>query len=832
MVFESVFLNRQRARRQEACLTFVHTSEPSIMNYLNMQNYLAYTPFEFISIRRGLSISVSVTLSFASIFISHSFADPTPEVSPVEHTPKAQPNAEFKRAHEAHVVHIKPDGGPQFTNELINSGSTYLRQHAHQPVQWRAWSDQVLKEAKRDGRLIFLSVGYATCHWCHVMAKESFEDLEIAKILNESFIPIKVDRQERPDIDDIYMKAVRALSRRGGWPMTVILTPDAEPFFGGTYFPPRDGVRGSRRGLLSILKETIESYRKDPKGVVENARNITAKIKQMAAPPQGRRPPNERAIIKATQNIARRFDKRNGGFGRAPKFPRPVTLRFLLRYGRRAQDDSALYIVGETLDAMRKGGIWDHVGRGFHRYSVDARWRVPHFEKMLYDNAQLAITYLEAWRASEPVSHLKDSGEDGAHRWREVTVDILDYLIKEMRHPSGALYAATDADSLSPEGEGVEGYFFTWTLDELKRLLTPEETRLWRRRYNVGRGALEGRDVLYTNQPISQTARALKLTIKEVVETLDQARSKLYRARAQRPAPTLDAQVVTGWSALALSAFAQTGWALDRSDYIDVAKEIARALTETMRAPSGRLWRVNDLQGPRGEGMLIDYAATVSGLLDLYEATADPQWLAHAQDLQRKQDELFWDAKAKVYQMAPLSSDSLVARPFPEGDYAVPAGVSIAAQTLTRWTALSPGGGYEARLRELMTSFERVMSYEGSGWPHMMSALDAMLDRHLELIIVAPNLESASALEATLKPLYLPQVTRVVLTPSTQTALHRLIPEIIAGKVSLGGKATAYVCESGACQAPTTDPKTLKRSLMEVRRLTNDPLSSLYSVTQ
>ncbi len=361
--------------------------------------------------------------------------------------------------------HLNEDGSPRFTNRLIRESSPYLLQHAHNPVNWYAWSDEAFERAERENKPIFLSVGYSTCHWCHVMERESFEDEEIAAYLNQHYIAIKVDREERPDIDSVYMTAVTILTGRGGWPMTVIMTPDKEPFFGGTYFPPRRGFRGNRAGLVDILAEMLNEFRNDPTQVVARAQELSQRVEKAAAFRPGPGVPSDKVIAVAAQNLARTFDPVDGGFGGAPKFPQPSRLALMLRYARRTADAGATAMVATTLDKMSAGGIYDQVGGGFHRYSTDAQWLVPHFEKMLYDNAQLATVYLAAWQ------HTADAD------YQRVAREILDYVAREMTSAEGGFYSATDADSPTPGGHDEEGWFFTWTPDELEQLARRRERR-------------------------------------------------------------------------------------------------------------------------------------------------------------------------------------------------------------------------------------------------------------------------------------------------------------------------------------------------------------------
>ncbi len=528
----------------------------------------------------------------------------------------AQGPAYVPRSH-----HLNDDGSPRFTNRLILESSPYLLQHAHNPVNWYAWSDEAFERAKRENKPIFLSVGYSTCHWCHVMERESFEDEEIAAYLNRHFIAIKVDREERPDIDSVYMTAVTILTGRGGWPMTVIMTPDKEPFFGGTYFPPRKGFRGNRAGLIDILAEMVSLYTNEPTQVVARAQELSQRVEQAAAIRPGPGVPSDKVIAVAAQNLGRMFDPVDGGFGGAPKFPQPSRLSLLLRYARRTRDAGATAMVATTLDKMAAGGIYDQVGGGFHRYSTDAQWLVPHFEKMLYDNAQLAVVYLEAWQHT------------GDMAYQRVAREILDYVALEMTSPDGGFYSATDADSPTPSGHDEEGWFFTWTPDELEALLGAEDATLVSSAFGVTkRGNFEGRNILHRVKSDRALASERGLTAKRVADVIRSARSTLYHARASRPPPIRDEKIIAAWNGMMVAAFAKAGWMLAEPRYVESAARAAQFVLDQMRAEDGALVRTYR-EGKKGSASFLDdYAFMVTACLDLYEATGDAAWIKRAVD--------------------------------------------------------------------------------------------------------------------------------------------------------------------------------------------------------
>jgi uncharacterized protein len=733
-----------------------------------------------------------------------------------------------KIAVEAHVVHKKKDGTPQFTNALIHSKSTYLRQHAHQPIHWQAWEPKVLQKAKQEKKMIFLSVGYATCHWCHVMARESFEDLEIARLMNQHWIAIKVDRQELPHIDDIYMRALRKIGGRGGWPMTLVLTPDAHPFFAATYLPPRTGYRGRRQGLLTVLQDILVRYKKSPQTVLAEAKKITQQMQQSRSWFQ-QRIPQASSLVQSAQSFANRFDRTWGGFGKAPKFPRPVSLRFLLGYARRTQDDFAHYMVSHTLNKMRSGGVWDHVGGGFHRYSVDRTWHIPHFEKMLYDQSQLVLTYLEAWQSIEESNTHVDTYERA--QWRKVITQTLDYLRREMQHPLGGFYAATDADSLSDDGEEEEGFFFTWTLQELNALLAPQDAQWWYQYYTMHRNHLEGRSVLRTLVSDQEMAKQIKAPLLQLQTSLDRSRPILYKARQKRHAPMLDEQVISAWNGLLLSAFVRSSSILQRPQDLKTARDMAEMITQQMMETDGYLWRIYAQNQKITAGGLNDYAACVGGLLDLFMVTSEVKWLTYAQLLQQKQDQLLWNPRKHTYRL--YSADQtldLMSTPQADGDYAMPAGISIATHNLLRWFDLTSNIAYEKKLKSIFQSHATLLQRAGSSWPYLSHALNLYLDQRKQIILVTPTQKLAQSMSKMITQRYLPHVTVITVTSSQHASLQTALPSLLKDKPMLDSKVTFYLCENSTCRAPSTSLSTLKKALNEVSPLTQVIPQSLYEI--
>lgn len=697
--------------------------------------------------------------------------------------------------------HLRDDGTPLYTNRLIEQSSPYLLQHAHNPVSWYAWSDEAFERAKRENKPIFLSVGYSTCHWCHVMERESFEDEEIAAFLNRHFIAIKVDREERPDIDSVYMTAVNILTGRGGWPMTVIMTPDKEPFFGGTYFPPRAGVRGSRAGLIDILTEMLAVYQNDPTRVIARAQDISQRVEQMAFARPGPGVPSDNTIAIAVSQLATKFDRVDGGFTGAPKFPQPSRLLLLLRYARRARDPGATAMVTTTLDRMAAGGIYDHVGGGFHRYATDAQWLVPHFEKMLYDNAQLAVLYLEGWQ------HTGDAS------YERVTREILDYVAREMTSKEGGFYSATDADSPVPGGHDEEGWFFTWTTAELEAALGAEAAAVVEAAYGVTEGGnFEGRNILHRAQSDRQVGSALRMPAKRVSEVLSEARSTLYEVRASRPPPIRDDKIIAAWNGMMISAFARAGWALGHAEYVYSASAAAKFVLGNMRDEGKGLVRTYRDGSKAETAFLDDYAFMVAACLDLYQTTAYPGWLLAALELQSEQDSRFLDA-AGGYYLTPNDGEALLVREKPAYDRAMPSGNSVAADNLLRLHDITGDEKWRKGAERLFASFAFQVARAPTAFPRLLVALDHYYDTPLEIAIIAPNrVEEGLPLAKRLRESFVPNKAFLLVSETNAEDLQGNVPWL-EGKRALGGKATAYVCERGRCELPTSSPAVFAKQI-------------------
>ena len=704
--------------------------------------------------------------------------------------------------------HVRADGRPRYTNRLILEPSPYLRQHAHNPVNWYAWGDEAFARATRENKPVLLSIGYATCHWCHVMARESFEDVEIAAYLNRHYVAVKVDREQRPDVDGLYMAAVHMLSGRRGWPLTVWLTPDREPFSGGTYFPPRDDMRGHAEGLLGLLARLRAVYHETPDEVASVTRRLTDALPAALAPDpaDGDAEALPRSgdlaqtfgpvLARGAQAFMAEFDATHGGFGGAPKFPRSVVLEFLMRYARRTNDAAARAAVIETLTAMAAGGIHDQVGGGFHRYATDRLWRVPHFEKMLYDNALLAAAYLEGFQFSR------------RPEFARVARDTLDYLNREMSAPGGGFFSATDAES-----GGKEGDSYVWRTDELDALLSPSQSRLLRSYYGFPDGPRA--HVPYVARPLAEVAEALKLNVAEAERELQAARTRLKRARDRRPAPQTDAKVLAAWNGLAISAFAKAAHVLNEPAYAERAAWAARFVLERMQH-DGRLRRSALGETTTGDAYLDDYAFLIAGLLDLYEADFDPGWLDRAMALQAVLDAHFWDKARGGYFLGADDTEQLLAREKPAYDGALPSGNAVAAGNLLRLAEFTTRPAYRTRAEACFATFAAQLRGRPASLPRLLSALDFALDRPKEIAIVkASPHDDVEPFLARLRDAFLPNRVLSVVTQGEDSAAHqRRIPWLEA-KIAIGGRVTAYVCERHVCKLPTGDPDTFAKQIAQ-----------------
>ncbi|HLZ22505.1 MAG TPA: thioredoxin domain-containing protein [Ktedonobacterales bacterium] len=690
----------------------------------------------------------------------------------------------------------------EHTNRLIHETSPYLLQHAHNPVDWYPWGDDALARAKREDKPILLSIGYASCHWCHVMAHESFENEDTARLMNDSFVSIKVDREERPDVDALYMDAVQALTGSGGWPMTVFLTPDGAPFFGGTYFPPVDryGMPGFPR-LLRSIAALYSDRRDDVERQADEFRTFfQARGQVQLTLPENISPSaaivNPSVLFQAADRLLAQMDALEGGFGRAPKFPHPMGLEFLLRIVSRSQpaypdSEGLLELLRLTLDKMAGGGIYDQIGGGFHRYSTDTYWVVPHFEKMLYDNALLAPVYLHAWQHT------------GDEHYRHICEETLDYVLREMTDSTGGFYSTQDADS-----EGEEGKFYIWTPAELRTILGARDCDIMEDLWGFSeRGNFEGRNILHVARSASTVAAEHDMSEVELSGVVARARQQLYDARAKRVWPALDDKILASWNGLMLRAFAEAARALDRNDYRQAAIRNATFLT-TALMPEGRLRRSWRTGQARLDAYLEDYAAAVNGLLSTYETTGETRFFTSARALADTMIERFWDAESGAFFDTARDAEQLIGRPRELTDNATPSGTSLAAEALLRLAAFTGADRYRELAVRVIVPLAPAMADSPSGFGHLLCALDDFAGPFHEIAIVgAAASPDRAALLDVIAHRYLPRQVLAYATPEDAEA-QSSIP-LLAGRGLVDDRAAAYVCQHFVCQQPATDPKTL-----------------------
>jgi uncharacterized protein YyaL (SSP411 family) len=673
-------------------------------------------------------------------------------------------------------------------NRLQHETSPYLLQHANNPVDWYPWGVEAFGRAQEEDKPILLSIGYAACHWCHVMEHESFEDESIAGLMNTHFINIKVDREERPDLDSVYMQAVQAMTGRGGWPMTVFLTPDGKPFYAGTYFPPQD--QHGMPGFPRVLEAMTETYRTKRHELEHIAEEICDRLEQVARPPvKTNDEPSEKTLHEAFGAIHTQFDDQWGGFNGAPKFPQAMAFEFLLRYHLREKDSRALKMVEQTLKHMANGGIFDQAGGGFHRYSTDKRWLVPHFEKMLYDNGLLAKLYLNAYQVT------------GNSLFRHVTEKTLDYLLREMQSSEGGFYSSQDADT-----NGVEGDTYLWTLDDLQGILTEQDSNLLARYYNVTQnGNFEGQNILHVPEDIEIIAVEAGLSSKDIECRVEKANAILLKARLSRPQPGLDDKILTSWNALVLRALAEAGTALNRDDFLVNAVRNASFLLDHLRV-NNRLhhsYRNGIVKVP---AYLEDYAFLADALISLHEATFDFSWLREAQNLVDIMITQFWDDQDGVFYDTSTEHEKLLVRPREFLDTAIPCGSSVATQVLLRIGTLLGRNDYREKALIMLKGITPLVGRFAAGFGQWLCALDFALATPQEIVIIgSPANKATQALRATVHRQYLPNK---VLTGAPDVDLVDDMP-LLKDKSLVGGRPTAYVCHHFTCELPATDPKTL-----------------------
>lgn len=704
---------------------------------------------------------------------------------------------------------------PSPANRLIGEKSPYLLQHAYNPVDWFPWGEEAFQKAVTEQKPIFLSIGYSTCHWCHVMERESFENPEIAEILNRYFVSIKVDREERPDVDRVYMMFVQSTTGSGGWPMSIFLTSDLQPFLGGTYYPPDD--RYGRPGFSSLLRRLAEIWHSAPDKVIQQGENITLAIQRHLEEAQNIPPGplNSVWIETAYRQFASSFDPEEGGFSVAPKFPRPSVFNFLLRCWQLSKKQTSLDMVEFSLRKMAEGGIHDHLGGGFHRYSVDQRWHVPHFEKMLYDQAQLVVCYCEAYQAT---------GDD---EFASVARDILDYVLRDLTAPEGGFYSAEDADSLpsAEETEKKEGAFYVWTQSHLDAALTSEESLAFRRIFGVEiggnvdpasdpHGELRGTNVLFRAQPVGTVAKLIGKTEQETRRLVQSAQEKLKAVRDRRPRPHLDDKIVTAWNGLMISGLARAAQIFDEDHYMKAAQRAAKFLQENLydrrlrRSFRGTVGAVN--------GFAEDYAFLIQGLLDLYETDFDIGWLQWAGELQVQMNALFSDPRGGFFNTEEEVADILF-RMKDDHDGAEPAANSVAALNLARLAAMFDREEFRTAAVRTIASYSSALDQMAASLPQLLVSQNAATSHFIQVVLAGDRdtVRRSALLQALRKP-YLPQ--KIVLLADGaegQAWLAKHIPAIEA-MVPTNDQPTAYVCHNFACDLPVTDPVLLSQKLEDL----------------
>jgi len=674
-------------------------------------------------------------------------------------------------------------------NRLINELSPYLLQHAYNPVDWYPWGEEAFRKARQENKLIFLSIGYSTCHWCHVMERESFEDEEVAALMNEAFVSIKVDREERPDIDSIYMTAAIMMVRSGGWPLNVILTPDKKPVLAMTYIPRT--TRFQRTGMVELIPRIHNLWLEDPGKVLQSAEQVSQSLSRYTSAAPGEKL-DETVLDSAYQALASSYDARLGGFGSAPKFPSPHNLLFLLRYYARKNEKHALEMVTHTLEAMKAGGIFDQLGFGFHRYSTDPKWFAPHFEKMLYDQAMLGIAYSEAYQVT------------GNRIFAETARKVFSYVLRDMRDPAGGFYSAEDADS-----EGQEGKFYLWSTAEIRDLLDEDETNYVINTFNMEEnGNFEeggpGANILHTGGPLSGTG--LKW---------EPIRAKLYAEREKRIRPHKDDKVLADWNGLMVAALAKGARILDEPAYAEAAREAVDFIFSSMTDKQGRLFhRYRD--GKAGlPATHDDYAYLTWGLLELYETTFETGFLEKALALQDQSDELYWDDQDGGYYLTPGDGEALLTRPKNSEDSAIPSGNSIAMLNLLRLGRLTGRAEYEERAQKLSRAFAGGVKRFPSAYTQLLCALDFAISPSLEVIIVGePGSADTAVMLAALREQYLPNKVVLLRQPGDNPPVTKFAP-YTEPMTEIRGKATAYVCRNYICRMPTADLEQLKKLIHE-----------------
>ncbi len=680
-------------------------------------------------------------------------------------------------------------------NRLIFEKSPYLLQHADNPVDWYPWGTEAFEKARKENKPIFLSIGYSTCHWCHVMEHESFEDPEVARLMNEVFVSIKVDREERPDIDNVYMMVSQMMTGSGGWPLTIIMTPDKKPFFAATYIPKEN--RFGRMGMLELIPRIKEIWATRRGEVLSSANQITAALQQVSQDASGEEL-DETTLDLAYEQLAKRFDEQHGGFGGAPKFPTQHNFLLLLRYWKRTNTERALQMVEKTLQAMRRGGIYDHVGFGFHRYSTNSRWLVPHFEKMLYDQAMLAMAYTEAYQAT------------GKEEYRKTAGEIFTYVLRDMTAPEGGFYSAEDADS-----EGEEGKFYLWTEEEIRQVLGSEEADLILKVFNIEKngnfmeqatGKRAGANILHLRKSLTEIASELKMSDQDLQKRLETARQKLFTYREKRIHPHRDDKILTDWNGLMIAAFAKGARVFDEPRYAEAAKATVDFILKNMRKSDGRLLhRYRDEQASL-PAQVDDYAFLIWGMLELYETIFEVRYLQIALDLNRDLIEHFWDDNNGGFYFVADDGENLLVRQKEIYDGAIPSGNSVEMLNLLRLGRITANYDFEEKAARIGRAFSRNVKQSPSAYTQLMVAVDFGVGPSYEVVIAGNSqAEDTKEMLKAIRTQFIPNKVMILRPTEQESPDSDHLAEFTKHHLSIEGKATAYVCLNYNCRLPTTD---------------------------
>lgn len=695
-------------------------------------------------------------------------------------------------------------------NRLADEQSPYLRQHKDNPVDWYPWGEEAFEKARDEDKPIFLSIGYSTCHWCHVMEEESFEDEEVAEMMNDTFVSIKVDREERPDVDTIYMNVCQMMRGQGGWPLTVLLTPDRKPFYAATYLPKTG--RFQQMGMMDLIPRIQKMWDEKRDQLLEDADEVTNLLQRSVEEGGGTVAIDEEVVAEAAGQLSRQFDEVHGGFGASPKFPAPHNLLFLLRQWHRTGDEQALDMVTETLDQMRLGGLFDQVGYGFHRYSTDKRWLLPHFEKMLYDQAMHVLAYTEAFQAT------------GEARYKETAREVLTYVQRDLQAPEGGFYSAEDADSLNEDGEMEEGAFYVWSIDEIESILDEETAALVIDLFNMeeegnyqeeSTGERTGKNVLHLDRPIAAEVERRDLDLEALQPTLEHARTRLLSHRNDRPRPGLDDKVLTDWNGLMIAALSTAARAFDELDYEAAAVEAADFLLDTMWTEDDRLLHRYRNGEAAVAAHLDDYAFLTWGLIELYETTFEPRWLEAALALMETSVELFWDEDDSGFFLTASDGEELIVRPKEVADGALPSGNSVHCANLLRLARMTGRTALAERADALSRWAGEQARERPTGFTALLVGLQRTLGTEREIVVAGDaEADDTQTLVETVRSVYDPFSVVLHRPDEEQPPITDLAP-FTEAQTPQDGTAVAYVCRDFQCEAPTADAEHLRRQLQE-----------------